>query len=236
SATTGGNSPSEWHGPMPHREGAPWDRSEFLDRLRSVGQHRYHHRHPFHRRMNAGQLTPDQVRGWVANRYYYQRSIPLKDGAFLPNCPLRGGGRAWLHRLTDHDGLREGEGGIEAWLRLAEASGLTREETLDGRHVLPGVRFAVDAYVQFARTQPWPIGVASSLTELFAPDRMGERLAAFQKYYPWVAPWGLDYFRSRLTQARLDSDQGLELTMTYCDTRELQDEAVRALSFKCDVL
>jgi pyrroloquinoline-quinone synthase len=221
---------------MPHRQGALWDRSEFLDQLRSVGQQRYHHRHPFHRRMNTGQLSQVQVWGWVANRFYYQRSIPLKDAAILSNCPLPEVRRAWLRRITDHDGLREGEGGIEAWLRLAEASGLTREETLDGRHVLPGVRFAVDAYVQFARTRPWPIAVASSLTELFAPDLMGERLAAFQKYYPWVAPWGLDYFRSRLTQARLDSDQGLELTLTYCDARELQDEAIRALSFKCDVL
>jgi pyrroloquinoline-quinone synthase len=186
--------------------------------------------------MNTGQLTHEQVRGWVANRFYYQRSIPLKDAAILSNCPLHEVRRAWLHRLTDHDGLREGEGGIEAWLHLAEASGLTREETLDGRHVLPGVRFAVDVYVQFARTQPWPIAVASSLTELFAPDLMRERLAAFQKYYAWVAPWGLDYFRSRLTQARLDSDQGLELTLTYCETGELQDGAIRALSFKCDVL
>jgi pyrroloquinoline-quinone synthase len=221
---------------MSHGHGALWDRSEFLNQLRSVGQQRYHHRHPFHRRMNTGQLSQVQVRGWVANRFYYQRSIPLKDAAILSNCPLPEVRRAWLHRLTDHDGLREGEGGIEAWLRLAEASGLTREETLDGRHVLPGVRFAVDAYVQFARTRPWSIAVASSLTELFAPDLMGERLAAFQKYYPWVAPWGLDYFRSRLTRARLDSDEGLELTLTYCDVRELQDEAIHALSFKCDIL
>ena len=110
---------------MPHRQDAPWDRSEFLDQLRSVGQRRYHHRHPFHHRMNLGQLTHEQVRGWVANRFYYQRSIPLKDAAILSNCPLREVRRAWLHRLTDHDGLREGEGGIEAWLRLAEASGLT---------------------------------------------------------------------------------------------------------------
>jgi pyrroloquinoline-quinone synthase len=221
---------------MPHRAGAPWDRGEFLDQLRSVGQQRYHHRHPFHRRMNTGQLTREQVRGWVANRFYYQRSIPLKDAAILSNCPLREVRRAWLHRISDHDGLRDGEGGIEAWLRLAEAAGLTREETLDGRHVQPGVRFAVDAYVQFARTQPWPIAVASSLTELFAADLMGERLEAFQKYYPWVAPWGLEYFRSRLIQARLDSVQGLELTLTYCDTRELQDGAIDALAFKCDVL
>ena len=119
---------------------------------------------------------------------------------------------------------------------MAEATGLTREETLDERHVLPGVRFAVDAYVNFARTKPWPVAVASSLTELFAPDLMRERLAAFEKYYPWVPSWGLDYFRSRLTQARVDSDQALELTLTYCNTDNLQEEAIRALSFKCDLL
>jgi pyrroloquinoline-quinone synthase len=172
----------------------------------------------------------------VANRYYYQRCIPLKDAAILSNCPVREVRRSWIRRIIDHDGLQEGEGGIEAWLRLAEATGLTREEVLDQRHVLPGVRFAVDAYEHFARTRPWPIAVASSLTELFAPDLMEERLAAFQAYYTWVAPGGLDYFRARLTQARVDSEQGLELTLAYCDTRALQDEAVRALSFKCDVL
>jgi pyrroloquinoline-quinone synthase len=141
-----------------------------------------------------------------------------------------------LHRISDHDGAGDGEGGIEAWLRLAEAAGLTREEMLDERHVLPGVRFAVDAYVQFARTKPWPIAVASSLTELFAPDLMSDRLAAFEKYYPWIPSWGLEYFRSRLTRARADAEEGLALTLTYCTGRELQEEAVRALSFKCDVL
>lgn len=221
---------------MHYRHAEPWSREEFLDRLRSVGRERYHHRHPFHRLMNEGRLIPEQVRGWVANRFYYQRNIPIKDAAILSNCPIREVRRAWLHRITDHDGLREGEGGIEAWLRLAEATGLVRAEVREERHVLPGVRFAVDAYVQFARTRPWPIAVASSLTELFAPDLMGERLAAFQKYYTWVASWGLDYFRSRLTQARIDSGQGLELTLTYCDTRELQGAAVAALAFKCDVL
>jgi len=197
---------------------------------------RYHHKHPFHRHMNTGQLNEEQLRGWVANRFYYQRNIPIKDAAILSNCPVCEVRRLWLHRITDHDGLRGGEGGIEAWLRLAEATGLTREETLDERHVLPGVRFAVDAYVNFARTKPWPVAVASSLTELFAPDLMRERLAAFEKYYPWVPSWGLDYFRSRLTQARVDSDQALELTLTYCNTDNLQEEAIRALSFKCDLL
>jgi pyrroloquinoline-quinone synthase len=216
--------------------GSPWDRETFMARLRAIGMSRYHDKHPFHQVMNTGKLTPEQLRGWVANRFYYQRNIPIKDAAILSNCPIREVRRLWLHRITDHDGFHNGEGGIEAWLRLAEATGLTREETLEERHALPGVRFAVDAYVSFARTKPWPVAVASSLTELFAPDLMSARLKAFEAHYTWVPAWGLDYFRSRLTQARVDSDQGLELTITYCNTRPLQEEAVRALSFKCDLL
>ncbi|PYV40322.1 MAG: pyrroloquinoline quinone biosynthesis protein C [Acidobacteria bacterium] len=221
---------------MEHGRATPWNKETFLANLRAAGMTRYHDKHPFHRQMNTGQLTEEQLCGWVANRFYYQRNIPVKDAAILSNCPVREVRRLWLHRITDHDGVRDGEGGIEAWLRLAEATGLTREETLDQRHVLPGVRFAVDAYVSFARTKPWPVAVASSLTELFAPDLMRERLAAFEKYYPWIPSWGLEYFRSRLTQARMDSERGLELTVTYCNTQDLQEEAVRALSFKCDLL
>jgi pyrroloquinoline-quinone synthase len=214
-----------------------WDRDTFLANLRAVGNEKYHNKHPFHKYMNDGKLTPDQVRGWVANRFYYQRNIPIKDALVLSNCPIREVRRIWIHRITDHDGTQEnGGGGIETWLRLAEASGMTREEVLDDRHLLPGVRFAVDAYVNLVRVKPWPIAVASSLTELFAPDLMKDRIAAFEKYYTWVQPWGLDYFKSRVTQARVDSDQGLELTMTYCNTRELQEQAVAALSFKCDLL
>jgi pyrroloquinoline-quinone synthase len=214
----------------------PWGRDTFLARLRTIGINRYHNKHPFHCYMNNCRLSPEQVRGWVANRFYYQQHIPIKDAAIISNCPVREVRRLWLHRISDHDGFHEGTGGIEAWLQLADATQLTREELLDERHVLPGVRFAVDAYVDFARTKPWPIAIASSLTELFAPDLMHERLAAFEKYYTWVAPEGLGYFSSRITQARIDSDQGLELTMTYCNTRALQEEAVKALSFKCDVL
>jgi pyrroloquinoline-quinone synthase len=186
--------------------------------------------------MNAGNLTPEQLRGWAANRFYYQRSIPLKDAAILSNCPLRDVRRQWLHRITDHDGRSGNEGGIEAWLMLAEATGLSREETLDGRHVVPGVRFAVDSYVRFAREKPWPIAVASSLTELFAPDLMRDRLSAFERHYHWVRPEGLAYFRSRLTLAKNDSQEALELTVTHCDTQQLQEEAVKALAFKCDLL
>jgi pyrroloquinoline-quinone synthase len=211
-------------------------REEFIQRLREIGTRRYHHKHPFHVLMNEGKLKPEAVRGWIANRFYYQCNIPVKDAAILSNCPLREVRRGWLHRILDHDGRQGDEGGIEAWLKLGEASGMSREELLDELHVLPGVRFAVDAYVNFTRTKPWPIAIASSLTELFAPDLMANRLAAFEKYYTWVQPWGFDYFRRRLTQAKVDSREGLELTVTYCDTRAMQEEAVRALSFKCDVL
>ena len=213
-----------------------WNRVTFLSHLKAVGMSRYHDKHPFHLYMNSGKLTPDQVRGWVANRFYYQRCIPIKDAAIISNCPVREVRRIWLHRISDHDGLKDGEGGIENWLKLAEASGLSREEVQEGKHVLPGVRKAVDSYEHFARTKPWPIAVASSLTELFAPDLMKERILAFEKYYTWVKPEGLDYFKSRVTQARMDSDQGVELTFAYCNTPELQEQAVQALNFKCDLL
>ena len=215
---------------------ALWDRDQFLAELRAVGRERYHDRHPFHRLMNDGRLNAAQLRGWVANRFYYQCCIPLKDAAILSNCPLPEVRRVWVRRLHDHDGTGEDQGGIAAWLQLAEAVGLTRAEVEDGRHVLPGVRFAVDAYVQFARSRPWPIAVASSLTELFAPDLMRERLAAFEKYYTWVPAWGLAYFRARLTQARRDSEHALALTLEHCATPERQRDALRALVFKCDVL
>ena len=238
-----------------------WDRETFVENLRAIGVRGYHDKHPFHVVMNEGRLSPGALRGWVANRFYYQRNIPIKDAAILASCPVREVRRAWIHRILEHDGVSSGvvesavlsgesagphalgrayptanEGGIEAWLRLGEASGLSRNELLDDRHLLPGVRFAVDAYVNFARNQPWPIAIASSLTELFAPDLMTARLEAFEKFYPWIDARGLDYFRRRLTQARRDSDEALAITLEYCNTPELQREAVRALDFKCDVL
>lgn len=212
------------------------DRETFLANLRAIGARAYHDKHPFHLAMNEGLLSPESLRGWVANRFYYQRNIPIKDAAILSNCPAREVRRVWIHRILDHDGNDENEGGIEAWLRLAEACGLSRDELLQDRHVLPGVRFAVDAYVNFARTQPWPIAIASSLTELFAPDLMATRLAAFEKFYSWIDPRGLDYFRRRTTQARRDSEEALAIALEYCNTSELQRDAVRALEFKCDVL
>lgn len=217
-------------------------REMFLARLREVGERAYHDKHPFHVAMNEGRLSPEALRGWVTNRFYYQRNIPIKDAAILSNCPLREVRRVWIHRITDHDGVdggeasRQEEGGIEAWLRLGEACGVSRDDLLQDRQVEPGVRFAVDAYVTFARTQPWPVAVASSLTELFAPDLMSARLAAFEKFYGWIDSAGLDYFRRRITQARRDSDDALKITMEHCNTRELQEAAIGALQFKCDLL
>jgi pyrroloquinoline-quinone synthase len=210
--------------------------SEFEAALRAVGKDKYHHLHPFHVRMNEGKLSKEHIRVWVANRFYYQRNIPIKDAAIVSNCPHRDIRRQWLHRITDHDGRTGAEGGLEAWLRLAEGCGLDREKVLAGEGLLPGVRFAVDAYVTFARTQPWPVAIASSLTEMFAPDIMAKRLEAFPRHYPWIPDWAYDYFRSRVTQARIDSGEGLALTIRWCNTPELQQQAVDALNLKCDIL
>jgi pyrroloquinoline-quinone synthase len=186
--------------------------------------------------MNTGKLDRQAIRVWVANRFYYQVNIPIKDAAILSNCPFREIRRLWLHRITDHDGTQGDEGGIGAWLRLGGACGLSRDAMLAQLHVVPGVRYAVDAYVHFARSQPWPVAVASSLTELFAPDLMARRLEAFERFYNWIDPAGLDYFRRRLLQAPRDSGEALELTLKHCATRELQEAALRALQFKCDLL
>ncbi len=213
-----------------------WDEATFIAKLRAVGGNSYHDKHPFHLIMNEGKLSPGAIRGWVANRFYYQINIPIKDAAILSNCPLRDVRRQWIDRIIEHDGTQGNEGGIEAWLRLGEACGVTREEMIESRNVIPAVRFAVDAYVTFCRTKPWPVAVASSLTELFAPDLMARRLEAFKTRYEWVQPWGFDYFNRRLTKARQDSDCAIKLTLAYCNTPELQQAAVDALAFKCDLL
>ena len=211
------------------------DTEGFIGALRAQSQS-YHSQHPFHVLMNEGRLSRPQIQGWVANRFYYQENIPRKDAAILANCPDREVRRRWIRRIHDHDGTADGEGGIEAWLRLGEAAGLTREEMWDERHVVPGVRFAVDAYVNFARTRPWVEAVASSLTELFAPDLMAERLDAFERFYTWIEPAGLAYFRARLTQAPRDSEHALEVVTEHCRTPDEQARGVAALSFKSDVL
>jgi pyrroloquinoline-quinone synthase len=207
----------------------------FVAALRAQGT-RYHDLHPFHVRMNDGTLTPDELRTWVANRFYYQRSIPIKDAAILSNCPDRDVRREWIQRIIDHDGSEPGTGGIESWLRLGAALGVPEDLLESEQLVLPGVRYAVDAYVNFARARPWVEAVASSLTELFGPGAIAVRLAALERHYPWIDPAGLDYFRTRLEQAPRDADYALRLVVDRCTTREQQDRAVAALVFKCDLL
>jgi pyrroloquinoline-quinone synthase len=212
-----------------------WSREEFEARLRSLGE-RYHIHHPFNVRMASGRSTPREIRGWVANRFYYQISIPIKDAAMLSNCPDREVRREWVRRILDHDGFGADAGGIEAWIRLGEAVGLGRAEIVSLERVVPGVRFAVDAYVNFARTRPWQDTVCASLSELFAPKIHEQRLAGWPAHYPWIDPAGLAYFRNRLSEARRDVEHGLALTLDHFNTRSLQERAVEIVRFKLDVL
>jgi len=219
----------------PTGERAPASSDEFIAELRAQGT-RYHNLHPFHQRMDSGELTREELRRWVTNRFYYQKCIPLKDAAILSNCPDVAVRREWIQRILDHDGAAEGTGGIESWLRLGEALGVSRVALESERAVLPGVRYAVDAYVNFARQRPWIEAVASSLTELFGPAAIRVRLEALERHYPWIDHAGLEYFRTRLVKAPRDADYALELTVERCRTREQQDAAVAALRFKTQVL
>jgi pyrroloquinoline-quinone synthase len=196
----------------------------------------YYASHPFHTLMHEGRLTARQLQGWVANRLAYQRAIPRKDAAILSNCEDQNVRREWLQRIVDHDGTAPGTGGIELWIRLGEAMGVSREAMEDERHVVPGVRFATEAYVTFCKTKPWIDAVASSLTELFAPDLMQKRIAAFQQHYRWIDAEALAYFQGRLTQAPRDSQQGLRLVVAHCTTVDTQRRAFAALAFKLELL
>jgi pyrroloquinoline-quinone synthase len=177
----------------------------------------------------------------VANRLAYQRVVPRKDAAILMNCPDPTVRRVWIQRITDHDGTEPTDpkgspGGIELWVRLGEALGVPREEMEDERHVLPGVRMAAESYVTFCKTKPWIEAVAASLTELFAPDLMRKRIAAFPQHYSWIQGDALEYFRSRLIQAPRDSQQGLRLVQERCTTVGSQRRAFEALAFKLEML
>ena len=223
----------------PAAGGEAGSREDFEVQLRERGRS-YHIHHPFNVMLNGGRATHEQIRGWVANRFYYQIAIPIKDAAVLSNCPDPMVRRGWVQRILDHDGFELGgvkdEGGIEAWLRLAQAVGLTRAEVLDLRHVAPAVRFAVDAYINFARRAPWQEAVCSSLTELFAPEIHKQRLATWPEHYPWIDHDGLMYFRNRVSQARRDVEQGLAVTLAHFTTRAQQERALEVLQFKLDIL
>lgn len=211
-------------------------RLDFEARLRRIGAERYHDKHPFHTLLHGGGCTPDQVRAWVINRYYYQHSIPLKDAAFMSRVEDPALRRIWRSRIEDHDGTAENEGGIARWLRLADAVGLDRDYVASRAGVLPATRFAVDAYVRFVRDRSLLEAVAASLTELFAPAIHANRIEGLLKHYDFADESSLSYFRNRLNEAPKDVAFGLKWVLDHADTPEKQDAAAEALTFKTDVL
>jgi len=209
---------------------------ELEARLRRVLDERYHHRHPFNRRMHEGTLSREELQTWVRSRYYYQTRIPLKDSVILTKAGDAAFRREWIGRIHDHDGRAPGEGGLELWLRLAEAVGLERGEVEDLSGVLPGVRAACDAYVELVSQRSLLEAVAASLTELAAGEIMRVRLEAFEKHYPWVGEEGLRYFRTRTEQAPRDAAWGMRWVLEHARTAEEQERCVAALEAKCEIL
>jgi pyrroloquinoline-quinone synthase len=212
------------------------DAEQFEAELRAIGEERYHDKHPFHILMHEGRLNPEQLQAWVLNRFYYQKSIPLKDASLVgrsEDIDLR---REWIERVIDHDGRKPGEGGIERWLRLAEGVGLDRDYVSSCKGVLPATRFACDAYVRFVREKSLLEAVASSLTELFAPDLHKTRIDALLAHYSFANETTLAYFRTRLVEAPKDVMFGLHYVLRHAETREQQLLCVAALRFKTDVL
>jgi len=209
--------------------------AELAARLRAVGEERYHHRHPFHLLMHEGKLTRGQLQAWALNRFYYQSRIPVKDALVLARTDEAEFRRLWRKRLVDHDGERPGDGGIERWLRLAEATGLNRERVESGREVLPAVRYAVNAYLELVSRRSFLEAIASSLTEMFSRDLIALRMDALRKHYPWLEP-GLAYFEARLTQGPEDAKFALAWVTKHAGTRAEQELVIEALRAKCDIL
>jgi coenzyme PQQ biosynthesis protein C len=215
---------------------APMAAAELEAAIREVGAERYHNKHPFHHLLHGGKLTKGQVQAWALNRYCYQSAVPRKDAALISRLHDRGLRREWVHRVLDHDGFGEEEGGIERWLVLTDGLGLDRDYVISMKGALPATRFAVEAYVNFVREQPIPVAVASSLTELFAPKIHKERIAGMLENYDFIDDHVMAYFKRRLTQAPRDADFALQYVLTNAKTRDEQEACVDAVRFKCNVL
>lgn len=209
---------------------------ELEARLRAIGAARYHNLHPFHQMLHGGKLNRGQVQAWALNRYYYQSRIPMKDAGLMARTDDPELRRIWRQRIVDHDGERAGEGGIERWLKLTGALGLDRDLVNSGRGVLPATRFAVDAYVRFVQERTLLEAVASSLTELFSPAIIKDRLAGMLANYDFISKEALTYFSMRLDQAPRDSDFALDYVMREARRADQQQAVMDALTFKCDVL
>jgi coenzyme PQQ biosynthesis protein C/coenzyme PQQ biosynthesis protein PqqD len=204
--------------------------------LRDIGARRYHNLHPFHRLLHGGKLTKGQVQAWALNRYYYQAMIPVKDAALIARCDDPAVRREWRSRLVDHDGESENDGGVARWLALTDALGLDRAYVTSLRGLLPATRFAVDAYVNFVRERSLLEAIASSLTELFSPAIISERVSGMLANYDFVTPETLAYFSKRPPQAERDSDFALAYVKEHATSAERQHAVLAALEFKCDVL
>jgi pyrroloquinoline-quinone synthase len=204
--------------------------------IRQVGAERYHDKHPFHRLLHGGKLNKGQVQAWAINRYCYQAAVPRKDAALMSRVLNRALRREWVHRILDHDGAGEEEGGIERWLVLTDALGLDRAYVTSMQGVLPATQFAVEAYVAFVRERPLVEAVASSLTELFAPTIHRQRIAGMLEGYDFIGPRAMQYFRRRLDQANRDADFALDYVKRHASTPETQAAAIDAVRFKCNVL
>ena len=204
--------------------------------LRDIGARRYHRLHPFHNLLHGGQCTKGQVQAWALNRYYYQAMIPQKDASLIARCSDQATRREWRSRLVDHDGERDGEGGIARWLKLCTGVGLDREYVTSLRGLLPATRFAVEAYVHFVREKPLLEAIASSLTELFSPQIISERIEGMLKNYDFVTAETLAYFSQRPPQAERDSRFALDYVKQNARSPEAQQSVLAALEFKCDVL
>jgi coenzyme PQQ biosynthesis protein C len=204
--------------------------------LRSIGAGRYHNLHPFHKLLHGGKLSKDQVRAWALNRFYYQAMIPRKDAALLSKMEERELRREWRHRYLEHDGFGDDEGGIERWLRLTGALGLPRDYVLSTEGILPGTRFAVEAYLHFVRDKSVLEGIASSLTELFAGGIHSERIEGMLANYDFIDASMMGYFQRRLTQAPRDVNFALHYVKQHARTKEAQQAVIDALIFKTQVL
>jgi len=209
---------------------------ELEAKLRDIGARRYHRLHPFHHMLHGGQCTKGQVQAWALNRYYYQAMISVKDASLIARCNDPAVRREWRSRLVDHDGAVDGDGGIARWLKLTDGLGLDRELVTSLRGLLPATRFAVEAYVHFVQEKTLLEAIASSLTELFSPVIIGERVEGMLKNYAFVTNDTLAYFSARPPQARRDSDFALEYVKHNARTAEQQQAVLQALVFKCDVL
>jgi coenzyme PQQ biosynthesis protein C len=209
---------------------------ELEAKLRAIGDARYHNKHPFHKLMNAGKLTKPQLKAWAINRYYYQSMIPVKDSVILSRMEDAALRRIWRQRILDHDGDSDDKGGIARWLALTDGLGIDRSFVTSGQGILPATRFAVDAYVNFVRVKPMLQAIASSLTEMFSPQTIGERVSGMLAHYDFLNASILAYFDKRLTQAPRDANFALDYVKQHANTPEQQQLVQDALSFKCDVL